>query len=100
MIEFLLQNRKLGVFIFLIATQLAGGLFYFSSLISTIETATDTIAELEAQVKVLEGATTTLKFDAERNYSLNKFLSLNLEDEIADLEDDLQILESIFMQRR
>ena len=89
---------SLGVTI-AIATQIVGGLLYFNSLVTTLNQSAEQIEELTALTKQLNGRLTKIEFEAERNFSLNKFLTENMNEEIEDLEDSLTSLERTLMTR-
>ena len=88
---------SLGVTI-AIATQVVGGLLYFNSLVTTLNQSAEEIQELSTLTKQLNGRLTKIEFEAERNFSLNKFLTDNMNDEIEDLEDSLRSLERTLMR--
>ena len=88
---------SLGVTI-AIATQIVGGLLYFNSLVTTLNQSAEQIEELTALTKQLNGRLTKIEFEAERNFSLNKFLTDNMNEEISDLEDSLRSLERTLMR--
>ena len=88
---------SLGVTI-AIATQIVGGLLYFNSLVTTLNQSAEQIEELPALTKQLNGRLTKIEFEAERNFSLNKFLTDNMNEEISDLEDSLRSLERTLMR--
>ena len=81
-----------------IATQIVGGLLYFNSLVTTLNQSAEQIEELTALTKQLNGRLTKIEFEAERNFSLNKFLTDNMNEEISDLEDSLRSLERTLMR--
>lgn len=99
MIEKLNGHRfSLGVTI-AIGTQIVGGLLYFNSLVTTLNHTAEQVEELTTLTKQLNGRLTKIEFEAERNFSLNKFLTDNMNEEIEDLEDALTSLERTLMTR-
>ena len=88
---------SLGVTI-AIATQIVGGLLYFNSLVTPLNQSAEQIEELTALTKQLNGRLTKIEFEAERNFSLNKFLTDNMNEEISDLEVSLRSLERTLMR--
>ena len=88
---------SLGVTI-AIATQLAGIIFYVQTMIVKIDHTAEQVEELTTLTKQLNGRLTKIEFEAERNFSLNKFLTDNMNDEIEDLEDSLRSLERTLMR--
>ena len=81
-----------------IATQLAGIIFYVQTMIVKIDHTAEQVEELTTLTKQLNGRLTKIEFEAERNFSLNKFLTDNMNDEIEDLEDSLRSLERTLMR--
>ena len=99
MLELLQKNKGLAILVFGAATQIAGILMYAQSMISTINENSVVLEELTTLTKQLNGRLTKIEFEAERNFSLNKFLTENMNEEIEDLEDSLTILERTLMSR-
>ena len=89
---------SLGVSI-TIGIQVVGGLLYFNTLVTTLNHTAEQVEELTTLTKQLNGRLTKIEFEAERIFSLNKFLTDNMNEEIEDLEDALTSLERTLMTR-
>jgi hypothetical protein len=98
MLELLQKNKGLSILVFGVATQLAGIIFYVQTMIVKIDHTAEQVEELTTLTKQLNGRLTKIEFEAERNFSLNKFLTDNMNDEIEDLEDSLRSLERTLMR--
>ena len=99
MLELFTKNKGLGILIIGAATQLAGIIFYVQTMIVKIDHTAEQVEELTTLTKQLNGRLTKIEFEAERNFSLNKFLTDNMNEEIEDLEDSLTSLERTLMTR-
>ena len=106
MLELLQKNRKIGLLAFLLASQMAGGIIWITSLINQLDHNTIVIEELEQKIELIGNKLNAQIFTINRLSFQNQFQNDAvseknefLETQIRDVSDDLTSLERSLMSR-